>query len=184
MSEMSFDRDSGSTGPRIEETREELVRQLEEACRTAISGSPPETTGELRKLDDALLAAARTTEELIALRKDGRSRSRGGAALADVEASASTGVERIREFTDSSGTSWRVWAVTPGQATTSSPRNLGDLRNGWLAFESLETGAKRRLAEFPAGWTTLGDEDLERLLQAAAPARKRGGGSGEAMTSD
>lgn len=184
MSEQSFGSDSGSSDQQLEDVRETLARQLEEACRTAVAGEPPETTGELRKLDEALLAAARTTEEMIALRKQAHREARASSALADLGAGTAT-VERIREFTDASGTPWRVWSVTPGQATTSSPRNLGDLRNGWLAFESLETGAKRRLVNFPADWMTMTDRELEQLLDSAAVARPRKrGGDGEASTSD
>jgi hypothetical protein len=114
---------------------------------------------------------------MIAMRKDAHVK-RGGALLAD-----SPAVERIREFADSSGTRWRAWAVTPGQATTSSPRNLGELQNGWLAFESLADGSKRRLADFPENWVTMRDEQLERLLQSAAAAPKRKSG-GEASSHD
>ena len=176
MTESSFD--SGAAAPReekLDEARETLIRQLEEACRVTTDGNAPETTGELRKLDDALLAAARTTEEMIALRS--QRRAARGTALAD----AAT-LERIREFTDTTGVRWRVWAVTPGQAISTSPRNHADLHDGWLAFESLDTGAKRRLAHFPADWATSSDAELERLLGTAAPARKRGGG--EAAASD
>lgn len=176
MTETSSEGDSNSARAQLEEARDILARQLEEACRVTAQGNAPETTGELRRLDDALLAAARTTEEMIALRGEAR-RERNAIALADIGGGVSTGVERIREFSDASGTRWRVWAVVPGQATTSSPRNLGELQNGWLAFESLDTGAKRRLAQYPPGWVTLRDEELERLLEsaAAAPQRKRGG---------
>ena len=170
MSEIPFS-ESDSPSEKLEEARESLARQLEEACRSAVTGDTPETTGELLKLDDALLAAARTTEEMIALRS--AARSRGGAGVAG-EIGTST-IERIREFSDPSGERWRVWAVIPGQATSSSPRNLGDLQNGWLAFESLDTGSKRRLAEFPEGWMTMSDDELRELLRGApvAPARKR-----------
>ncbi|NUQ20956.1 MAG: hypothetical protein HOQ09_08340 [Gemmatimonadaceae bacterium] len=173
MSETPFS-EPRSASEKLEEVREELARQLEEACRATANGETPETTGELRKLDDALLAAARTTEEMIALRSAARARRRGGPQIADGEAGTST-IERIREFDDANGEHWRVWAVTPGQATSSSPRNLGDLQNGWLAFESLSTGAKRRLVDFPADWMTMQDDELRRLLETApvAPARKR-----------
>lgn len=171
MSDIPFS-ESDSPSEKLEEAREALARQLEEACRAAITGDTPETTGELLKLDDALLAAARTTEEMIALRSAARSRGAVGGSSADLGTGT---IERIREFTDASGERWRVWAVIPGQATSSSPRNLGDLQNGWLAFESLDTGAKRRLADFPEGWTTMSDDELRELLGDApvAPARKR-----------
>lgn len=171
MSEIPFS-DSESPHEKLEEAREALARQLEEACRSAISGDTPETTGELLKLDDALLAAARTTEEMIAIRTAARARPAGNGEAADVGTST---LERIREFTDDSGERWRVWAVIPGQASSSSPRNLGDLQNGWLAFESLASGAKRRLADFPAGWMTMSDDELRGLLASApvAPTRKK-----------
>lgn len=171
MSEIPFS-DSDSPSEKLEEAREALARQLEEACRSAINGDTPETTGELLKLDDALLAAARTTEEMIALRTAARARQPEPGGAADVGTST---LERIREFTDSAGEQWRVWAVVPGQAISSSPRNLGDLQNGWLAFESLASGAKRRLADFPASWMTMSDEELRELLATAplAPTRKR-----------
>jgi hypothetical protein len=170
MTETSFDSGAGASREKLEEAQEILLRQLEEACRVTEDGGAPETTGELRKLDDALLAAARTTEEMLAMR--GERKAARAATLVDVPAA----VERIREFMDSERVRWRVWAVTPGQAISTSPRNLGDLQHGWLAFESLDSGAKRRLASFPTDWATMSDGDLEGLLRSAAPARKRGGG--------
>lgn len=164
-----------STAAEIERAREELARQLEEACSSAIGGTPGETTGQLRKLDDALLAAARTAEGMIALKQ--KARAEGIAAdvpLADAPPSEEH-VERIREFADRNGCQWRAWAVIPGQASTTSTRNLGDLRNGWLAFESLTGSGKRRLIDFPSDWMMLGDGELEALLERAAdaPSRKR-----------
>ena len=173
-----------STTEELVRAREELARQLEEACATPVVHGA-ETTGQLRRLDDALLAAARTAEGLIALKQKAREEQ----AVAHGEAAASNGaatdtqggahLERIREFRDHSGCEWRAWAVTPGQASTTSTRNLGDLRNGWLAFESLSGSGKRRLIEFPQDWMTLDDTQLEELLDraTAAPVRKRAAGA-------
>ncbi|HEX8848853.1 MAG TPA: hypothetical protein VF761_04895 [Gemmatimonadaceae bacterium] len=171
MSEIPFS-DSESPHEKLEEARDALARQLEEACRAAVSGDTPETTGELLKLDDALLAAARTTEEMIAIRTARRAHPSEGGGTAELGTST---LERIREFTDEAGERWRVWAVVPGQAISSSPRNLGDLQNGWLAFESLPSGTKRRLAEFPSNWMMMSDEELRSLLATApvAPTRKK-----------
>lgn len=163
-----------STAEELDRAREELARQLEEACATPVVHGA-ETTGQLRRLDDALLAAARTAEGLIALKQKARE-ERASAQGALVEAGlGEPHVERIREFRDQNGCEWRAWAVTPGQASTSSTRNLGDLRNGWLAFESLSGSGKRRLIEFPENWMTLEDRELEQLLEraSAAPVRKR-----------
>ena len=167
-----------STAEEIERAREELARQLEEACGFSIGSAPAETTGQLRKLDDALLAAARTAEGMIALKQKARAeRVASGPALADI-APPEGHVERIREFVDRNGCQWRAWAVIPGQASTTSTRNLGDLRNGWLAFESLTGSGKRRLIDFPPDWMILEDSELEELLDPAAeaPAGKRSSG--------
>ena len=172
-----------STAEELERAREELARHLEEACATPVVHGA-ETTGQLRRLDDALLAAARTTEGLIALKQ--KAREERAVAQGAAAASANGGsteqegahVERIREFKDRNGCEWRAWAVTPGQASTTSTRNLGDLRNGWLAFESLSGSGKRRLIDFPPDWMTLSDGELENLLDraTAAPVRKRATG--------
>lgn len=173
-----------STAEELERAREELARHLEEACATPVVHGA-ETTGQLRRLDDALLAAARTTEGLIALKQKAREEravAQGAAAAGanggSTEAEGSGHVERIREFKDRNGCEWRAWAVTPGQASTTSTRNLGDLRNGWLAFESLSGSGKRRLIDFPQDWMTLNDAELEGLLDraTAAPVRKRATG--------
>lgn len=178
MTELPLDNHSHeaqSTADEIERAREELARHLEEACSSAIGEVPGETTGQLRRLDDALLAAARTAEGMIALKQKARA-ERGTLQAPTAEPMpADTHVERIREFVDSNGCQWRAWAVTPGQASTSSTRNLGDLSNGWLAFESLTGSGKRRLIDFPDDWMMLDDGALEELLERAAeaPARKR-----------
>ena len=172
-----------STAEELERARDELARQLEEACATPVADGA-ETTGQLRRLDDALLAAARTAEGLIALKQKAREEraSAEGAVGTQTELPNATGVaeggahvERIREFRDRNECEWRAWAVVPGQASTSSTRNLGDLRNGWLAFESLSGSGKRRLIDYPADWMTRSDEELEELLERAAqaPVRKR-----------
>jgi hypothetical protein len=182
MTETSPDEDSQpaqTTAEELERAREELARQLEEACATPVVHGA-ETTGQLRRLDDALLAAARSAEGLIALKQKAREERAvaEGAAAANgtaPEAQGGAHIERIREFRDRNGCEWRAWSVTPGQASTTSTRNLGDLRNGWLAFESLSGSGKRRLIDFPQDWMTLSDTQLEELLDRAAnaPVRKR-----------
>jgi len=176
-----------TTAEELERAREELARQLEEACATPVAHGA-ETTGQLRRLDDALLAAARTAETVIALKQKARE-ERAGAQTAAASAAPGTHrgeggvgelhIERIREFRDRNACEWRAWAVIPGQASTSSTRNLGDLRNGWLAFESLSGSGKRRLIDFPPDWMTRSDEELEELLEQAtdAPIRKRSPGT-------
>lgn len=167
-----------STAEELERTREELARQLEEACASPVGRADGETTGQLRRLDDALLAAARTAEGLIALKQKARAERQLGPGPGDNHGTEGH-IERIREFRDRNGCEWRAWAVVPGQASTTSTRNLGELRNGWLAFESLTGSGKRRLVEYPPDWMVLEDAELEGLLDKAAnaPVRKRASGT-------
>jgi hypothetical protein len=180
MTEPAFDQhpDSVSTAEELERAREELARQLEVACATPINPIAGETTGQLRRLDDALLAAARTAEEMIALKQKVRAEREVLSPATATGTIDDAHVERIREFHDRNGCRWRAWAVIPGQASTTSTRNLGELRDGWLAFESMSDSGKRRLAKYPADWLTKTDAELEGLLEAAsdAPVRKRSGG--------
>jgi hypothetical protein len=165
----------------LAEAKEELARRMEEACETAINRGVPETTGELLKLEDALHAATRATEEVLAARQraqgaaDTSQIADRGPRTAEEEVPIEHARERIREFRDSDGEEWRVWAVTPGMASPTSKRYLGELRDGWLAFESLKGTARRRLVVYPPDWTDLSDRELEKLLHeaAVAPIRKR-----------
>lgn len=106
-----------------------------------------------------------------------------------------------RDFTDSTGTEWFVFDVTPRaddrrsydrrreEAETGKIGEADDRRSdsrrvtvgqrpprltqGWLCFE--REGERRRLQPIPESWTTLRDSELEKLLLAArvAPSRKR-----------
>jgi len=80
-----------------------------------------------------------------------------------------------RAFTDSSGTGWLVWHVTPGQHTRRAGRGLStlpeELAAGWLCFES--GAGKRRFYPVPPEWETLADEKLEILCRAAVPVAER-----------
>ena len=80
----------------------------------------------------------------------------------------------IREYTDSNRIEWRVWDVTPAQLhpVTRGEDYMGDLQDGWLAFES--ANEKRRLeAPYPAAWRTFDLPALEALCQRAQPVLKR-----------
>lgn len=172
--------ESEDSATALEEAQEELARRMEEACESGIASGLPETTGELLKLEDKLVAAAKATEDVLAARRRAQEaaaahRDEGGAHTGDEEVPIDHSRDRIREFRDSAGQEWRVWAVTPGMASPTSQRYLGDLRNGWLAFEALSGDARRRLVSYPADWIQLDDRELERLLGEAkvAPIRKR-----------
>ncbi|MEO5815414.1 MAG: hypothetical protein ABIT20_09060 [Gemmatimonadaceae bacterium] len=80
----------------------------------------------------------------------------------------------MREFTDSRGVEWRVWAVTPAHMhpITRGEDYMDKLQDGWLAFES--ASEKRRLeTPYPTDWQTAPLAQLELLCRRASPAPKR-----------
>jgi hypothetical protein len=107
-----------------------------------------------------------------------------------------------RDFTDSTGTEWFVFDVTPrsddrrsydrrrdqaetGKVAEAEDRRIDNRRvtvgqrpprltQGWLCFE--REGERRRFQPIPENWTSLSDSELEKLLAAArvAPLRKGG----------
>ena len=82
--------------------------------------------------------------------------------------------EHVREFTDSRGVEWRVWDVTVAQMhpITRGEDYMGNLQDGWLAFES--TTEKRRLeAPYPGNWQSFSLPKLEELCRRASPVLKR-----------
>jgi hypothetical protein len=83
----------------------------------------------------------------------------------------------IREFTDSSGTSWLVWATIPPSAGV-----LGAMRGGWLTFES--SVVRRRLIPIPSGWEEATPAKLDLLCRAATPVRRTPPAGFEPMDSD
>ena len=76
----------------------------------------------------------------------------------------------VREFTDSRGRRWRAWDVTPESI---HPQTKGEdylaeaYRDGWVVFEEIASGEKRRLTPLPANWHRLPEEELELLLDEA-----------------
>ena len=80
----------------------------------------------------------------------------------------------VREFTDRSGVDWQVWDVTPTHLhpATRGEDFMGDLQDGWLAFQSGPD--KRRLeAPYPANWMSLPLSEMEALLERATPVIRR-----------
>lgn len=154
---------SSELEPALTAAEKELIERLEEACalEPEVPGDP--STGELVRLGDALSAAARAAEHAIALRQQRRARTPAGPS-------------GVREFRDSLGREWRMWAVTPSERSE-RPGSLGQLRSeykeGWLAFEALDESERRRLPAYPADWFTRSDNEVEQLLARASPVSRR-----------
>lgn len=81
----------------------------------------------------------------------------------------------MREFTDSEGGTWEVWAVypTPPRAAYSAefPHVSPDLVDGWLCFQA--GAARRRLVPIPADWEQSSDHELRSLCLRATAANPR-----------
>ena len=150
----------------LKHTEAELAEKLEEACVPDTREVSEESTAELAKLSDSLLAAARAAKDVVSLRKRRNQEQKPGAQPVAGEA--------IREFTDSDGREWRVWAVTPSQSRTSKREaNLGEFEDGWLAFETLDEGLRKRLPHYPQEWRTMPEAKLQELLGLAVEAPTR-----------
>ena len=153
-------------GLALQQTEAELAEKLQEACVPETREVSEESTAELAKLSDSLLAAARAAKDVVSLRKRKRQQP---------ASSAPTTGEAIREFTDRDGRAWRVWAVTPSRLRTSRREsNLGEFAGGWLAFETLDEDLRKRLPHYPPDWLTMSDAKLQELLGLAleAPTRR------------
>lgn len=164
----------------LRDVEAELRNRLRDACEAEANGVSTESSAEIRRLEDSLLAAAVAAEQTIALR---RHIDRGNAHMPQQPESASSTpnesaelVPRVREFRDTNGQLWRAWPVTPGQARPgkAAPRYLGEFHKGWICFEALESSARRRLPKQPEDWAGLQEAQLCQLLEQAinAPQRK------------
>ena len=79
----------------------------------------------------------------------------------------------LRTYTESDGTSWRVWRVVPDSVSFSTLDE--PYRAGWLCFERTDGSDRRRLsmAQVPDEWDVLDDARLEGLRRSAEPAMRR-----------
>jgi hypothetical protein len=184
--------------PVLEDVEEELRRRLHEACEAEANGLSTESTQEVRRLEDALLAAAVAAEQTISVRRhmarrastkrerpirlhetdDRRGSANSKSDESPDESSAEGGTKpdtRVREFVDDTGRTWRAWPVIPGLSRTSTRGRgfLGDFQDGWICFEGLNTTARRRLPNRQPNWANITDEELQRLLAQAIDAPGR-----------
>jgi hypothetical protein len=150
----------------LHHTEAELAEKLEEACVPDTREVSEESTAELAKLSDSLLAAARAAKDVVSLRKRRHQR--------ESKSDQPAGGEAIREFTDRDGKAWRVWAVTPSHTRVSKREaNLGEFEQGWLAFETLDEEMRKRLPHYPPEWRTMTEAKLQELLGLAVEAPTR-----------
>ncbi len=164
--------------PALQRAEAELARHLDEACEDHDRENIGEqSTDELVRLEEELLAAARAVDKAVKLR---RKLDDGGAPAekeppADQAAPPRATGTGVREFRTSSGSEWRVWEVRPGVGGRSRKPELypADYAQGWLAFELLDGERRKRLPKFAAGWSSADDADLEALLDRAVDVPRR-----------
>lgn len=186
--------------PILDDAEAELRRRLHEACVAEAKGVSTESTEEIRRLEDSLLAAAVAAEQTIKVRRHMKKRSPEKrerpiriSEAADSKRQADSRIEKssddsvvpeqsdrpdthVREFRDVTGRPWRAWPVIPGlsRASASGRRFLGDFQEGWICFEGLDSTARRRLPRRQTSWASVTDDELRRLLAEAidAPGRE------------
>ena len=185
--------------PVLADAESELRRRLREACEAEAKGLSTDSTHEIRRLEDALLAAAVAAEQTITVRRQMKRRASAElehpiitSQVADRKSSAELNVDRgfeeteagghseesptrVREFSDDTGRTWRAWPVTPGLSRTSASGRsfLGDFQDGWICFEGLNTTQRRRLPCRQPSWANVTDEQLQDLLAQAIDAPGR-----------
>jgi len=147
---------SDPLAPQLEEAERTLARALGEAC----DARPLERadTGELIRIEEMLAIASEAAKRAISIR---RRRKR-----TPPEGVTTPSEHRHREFTDSRGERWDVWAVYPQARGTPHQVLRGSFRNGWLCLETQTQ--KRRLSPIPPDWESMSDVQLEELCQQAS----------------
>jgi hypothetical protein len=166
--------------PRLEKAQAELAKHLDEACETDAENVSQGSVDELLRLEEELLAAARAADDTVRLRR--RLEERGSTSSAagpqrpqpDAPPPEEAG-GRVRDFRDRQGREWRVWEVRPGLGRPLSQlhRYLGDLVNGWLAFDCLDDDIRKRLPKFPPDWLQMSDREVEALMYRAVDVPKK-----------
>jgi hypothetical protein len=178
-----------SVQPALRRAEAALAHHLEEACEDHDRENiGEESTDELLRLEEELLAAARAVDEAVRLRRKlGDDTVMAEKQTADAQpAPADPAPTRVREFRTASGSEWRVWEVRPGAG--GRPRKLElypvDYVQGWLAFELLQGERRKRLPKFAPEWSKVADADLESLLEQAVEVPKRKPRAGTAPASE
>jgi hypothetical protein len=166
--------------PVLEETEAELKQHLETTRLRTPEDVAEESEGELRELEDSLLAAAVAVQQTISLRRHvekhdaAATKEREEAQRAESAEKRSSQTGAVREFHDHTGRHWRAWSVTPGlRPGRDAKRYLGEYHGGWLCFEALDGSSRRRLPKYPSDWVDFEEPALENLLEGAVDAPER-----------
>ena len=187
--------------PLLKDAEAELRRRLREACEAEANGESSDSVNEIRTLEDTVFAAAVAAQKTMRLRRQIERTTPTEPALPiqiadapgvkdspdtheareanDVGEDDETTDTSVREFTDETGNTWRAWPVIPRQSQSNPKRRgiLGEFQEGWICFEGVNTPARRRLPYRPAGWASITEPELRRLLGESIDATARITGS-------
>ncbi|GAC1651434.1 MAG: hypothetical protein NVS4B3_12100 [Gemmatimonadaceae bacterium] len=165
---------SRAPDPSLETAEAQLEERLQEVCQS--DRSHAEDARELFQLEETLLKAAEAAKEAALLRRRKDAESFFTAGSAPSPQNPSTDDEPgVRDFHDAQGSAWRAWFVTPGQGRPSQKTDqyLGAYRDGWLAFEMLAGGRRKRMPAPPSDWMRRDEGALAELLARAVEVAER-----------
>ena len=150
--------------PQLVRAERSLKRALDEVCHTDVAVA---NTGELIRLEEVLAIANEAAKEAVSVRR----KLRQPDPVKYTDRGDDSGLGAHREFDDSRGVRWIVFAVYPSSARVARAGLRPQFQEGWLAFDSgVET---RRLAPIPSDWLDLSDDALGEACQRAEVAPKR-----------
>ncbi|HEY2066173.1 MAG TPA: hypothetical protein VGG84_09470 [Gemmatimonadaceae bacterium] len=145
---------------KLEQLKESLRSSLAEVCRDDVGRLD---TGQLVRIEEALVVARETAKEVVSIRRKRRRRASTKVAARDTGGPAQAGTHRV--FVDPKGTSWDVFAVLPHASGKALARLPGPFQQGWLCFDAATE--KRRLSPIPDRWETATDDELLHLRDQA-----------------
>jgi len=150
--------------PQLVRAEQSLKRALDEVCHADVNAA---NTGELIPLAEILPIANEAQTEAVSVRRT----LRQDAPAEYVERRDDGGLGAQREFDDTRGVRWMVFAVYPSSTRVARSGLRPQFQGGWLAFDSgVET---RRLAPIPVDWLELSNEALDEACQRAEVAPTR-----------
>src|SRR5688572_8314884 len=151
--------------PKTEEAKRAIDQALDAASGVDLDDID---TGEIIRIEEALVLASKAAKEVVSLRLRRRSdRVRLGSQGLSRETPSENAdqIAQQRVFEDYKGIRWHAFAVYPAYANTEPASLPAAYRQGWLAFRS-ET-EMRRVAPLPPNWNELSIEELRELCHRA-----------------
>lgn len=154
--------------PALDKAQKALEVALEEACAVDFSKVD---TGELIRIEEALVSAHKAAKDAVSLRLRRRSQRAGslGSTRGGVADEPAPITHRV--FDDIRGKRWHAFSVHSSEATVERAGLPDAFKRGWLVFESNDE--VRRVAPIPDKWEDLSIDDLRQICFSAAASPRR-----------